>query len=467
MSLMMAQSSIAQAQDDRSRRLDSLITAYADLSLFNGTILIAEGNKVLLEKGYGYADFTWSIKNEATTKMMLASLSKHFTANCILQLYQSKQLDLNDKVQKHLPYFEDTDIGIVTIHQLLSHTSGIQRDIFELAEESQVHQIESDIFKKIKNSELQFSPGSTYSYSNAGYFLLAKIIEKTTKASFAESLQTLIFDPVGMKNSGFYNRYAIEKNMAQGHRVMFEERIKAILSDPSAVMGASGIFSTVNDIFKYEIAYQNNLLLSKETQKLMETPVSKRYGYGWNSSLAGKDEEGNNRYLNYHDGDAGGFASRYLRYGPDKFTIIMLSNQDKLPRTELFNQIVAIVNGGHPQPIKKDAYELVYKTAIDEDIDHAMQIAEGLKKKGIRYPHAIRINFLANMLLNVGRVEDAKTINRLIIAMHPENHIGYAALGLILKSEGNVIEAKTMFEKILEFDPKNSYAKEFLEDIRD
>jgi len=463
--LIIAQSSISQTLDDRGKRLDSLINAYADLNLFNGTILIAQDNKILLEKGYGYADFEWNSKNNSNTKMMLASFSKHFTANCILQLYQNEQLDLNDEVQKHLPFFKDSDIGTLTIHQLLSHTSGIQRDIYELAEESQVHQIELDVFKKLRNSELRFIPGARYSYSNAGYFLLAKIIERTTDVSFAESLDSLIFRPVGMKNSGYFNKYKITPNIARGHNVMFEERIKATMSDPSVIMGASGIYSTINDIFEYEKSYQNNLLLTKESKRLMETPVTKKYGYGWNSNLVGKDKEGENIYLNFHNGDASGFATQYLRYGPDRFTVIMLSNQDKLPRSELFNQIVNVVNGGNPMPINTSVYDLVYRTAVDEGIDNAMQIADSLKSNGINYPNAIRVNFLANMFLKVDRIEDAKTLNGLIIRMYPKDHIGYSALGLILKSEGNLIEAKTTFEKILEFDPKNPYAKKFLKEL--
>jgi CubicO group peptidase (beta-lactamase class C family) len=451
---------------EKQQRLDSLISSYETNSLFNGTILIAENNNILLNQGYGYADFSWKIKNSADTKMMLASLSKHFTANCILQLYEKKLVHLDSTIGHYLKDFKNSDIGKVTIHQLLSHTSGIKRDALELSEEAEVFQTEETIFKKLIDSKLLFVPGSKSSYSNAGYYLLSKIIESITNKTFSEALNDMIFKPVGMKNSGLLNKAIVVNNLANGYERLLGEPINGILTHPSVNQGASSIYSTTEDIFKYELSLQNNILLSKETQLLMETPVKNGWGYGWKCNLVGKDQNGNNLYMTFHNGDSGGFSSQYLRYAPDKFTVIILSNQDVLPRTELLNQIIAIINGGNSKPIESNYSEQIYKTAIENSLEEAIKKAIALQEQGKRYPNPTRINFLGNMLLRIGRKEDSKTIHKLNIRLHPKNFLGYAALGLILKSECNITEAKRMFEKILEFDKTNSYAINFLNDIK-
>ncbi len=463
--LILSETSLAQVDSSTGQQLDSLFSKYAELGIFNGAILIAEDNEIHLKKGYGYANYTWNIKNDVDTKFQLASLSKHFTANCIMQLKERELINLDDNLSMHLSEFEGSDVGNLTIHQLLSHTSGIKRDIFELAEDSQVHQIESDIFTILKESELQFEPGSKYSYGNAGYYLLAKIVERKMQIPFGEALQELIFDPAEMSNSGFHNKSIIVENLARGYEVMIDERVNGLLADPSVDMGASSVYSTVEDIFKYELAYQGNEMLSDASKSLMETPVMSNSGYGWKSNLVGKDSEGNNLYMSFHNGDYGGFATQYLRYGPDKFTIVMLSNQDELPRTELFNQIVTIVNGGTPRPIIKNKHNQIYRAVINEDVETAIELANDLKATGTNYPHPFRVNSLGNMLFNVGRSEDAKKIHQLNISLYPENFIGYAAIGLILKAEGDLDGAKDLFKKILEFDPKNTYAISFLADL--
>jgi len=445
--------------------LDKLIASYHEKGLFNGSILISANDTVLLKKAYGYSNISWKNKNEIDTKMMLASLSKHFTANLILQLYQEKKIALNDSVHQHLIEFKNSPIGNLTIRQLLSHTSGIKRDIFELAEETQVFQPRREIYKALIDSKLLFIPGSASSYSNTGYYLLSEIIEKVTNLSYNDALCKLIFDPLEMNNSGFKNNSLVIPKLARGYEILLGEAIYGNIGHTSSGKGASGIYSTVEDIYKYELALQEYKLLSKETQQLMSTPIKKGWGYGWKSRVVGKDSGGNNVHLTFHNGDAGGFASQYLRYAPDHLTIIMLSNQDVLPRSELFNQITTIINGKQPKPIRFKTGDELYKTALKEGTEEAYKKAVKHKQNGGRWPNPIRINFCGNQLLKVERIKDAKIIHSLNMKLYPKHWLGYVALGLILKDEGKIEEAKDLYLKVLDFDPKNSYAKRFLSEL--
>lgn len=451
--------------DSRTVKLDKLLNSYHEKGFFNGTILVAANDTVLLKKAYGYSNISWNNKNTIDTKMLLASLSKHFTANLILQLYQENKITLTDPVDQYLTEFKDSAIGSLTISELLSHTSGIKRDIFELSEESVVFQSRKKIYEVLKNSKLLFDSSSASSYSNAGYYVLSEIVEKVTNLSYGDALKKMIFNPLGMTNSGFLNKSVVTLKLSNGYEILLGQPIYGNPSHPSVNKGASSIYSTIEDIYLYELALQKYQLLSKETQQLMATPIKAGWGYGWKSSVVGKDSLGSNVHLTFHNGDAGGYASQYLRYAPDRLVIIMLSNQDILPRTELFNQITNVINGNQANPIRYRTPDDLYETALEEGIEKAYNKAIELKENGRKWPNPTRINFCANQLHKVNRVVDAKTIHRLNMKLYPNHWLGYVSLGLILKDEGRKEEARTLYLKVLEFDPENSYAKRFLNEL--
>ncbi|HEY1056969.1 MAG TPA: serine hydrolase domain-containing protein, partial [Emticicia sp.] len=187
-----------------SQKLDELMSAYAKNKEFNGTVLVAQQGKILLEKGYGFQNLEKQLNNTPFTLYPIASITKTFTATLILKLAERKQLSVQDKLSKYFPYYPKGDS--ITIENLLTHTSGIfnyTEDNDFMYNESGKHATEQRILSLFKDKPLDFSPGTGWNYSNSGYGLLGYIIEKVTQMSYYSAVRKYLFEPAGMVNSGF------------------------------------------------------------------------------------------------------------------------------------------------------------------------------------------------------------------------------------------------------------------------
>lgn len=190
---------IAFGQKTIPANLAEYMQAQADINNFSGTVLVTKNGSVLLKKSYGLADYEWNVKNTIDTKYSLASVSKQFTAVAILQLVDRKQLSLDDKLNTFFPGFPKGDS--ITIHMLLAHMAGLQMDFDELYL-NHVSITQDSVLKHIGKKDLLFPPGKGTAYSNIGYYLLARIIEKASNQSYSEYLKTNIFEKAQMNHSG-------------------------------------------------------------------------------------------------------------------------------------------------------------------------------------------------------------------------------------------------------------------------
>src|SRR6186997_3266803 len=204
--LLLAVSSALFAQQDKAAKIDDLVKRFNELGQFNGSILVSENGRVIYKQGVGLANMEWGIPNTPDTKFRLGSITKQFTATLTLQLVEQGKIKLDGKLSDYLPEYR-ADIGSkVTIHHLLTHTSGIpsytdQPGFFENVSRNP-YKVD-EFVKKYASGDLQFEPGSKYSYNNSGYFLLGAIIERITGKPYEQVLKENIFDPLGMKNTGY------------------------------------------------------------------------------------------------------------------------------------------------------------------------------------------------------------------------------------------------------------------------
>ena len=204
----------------KAQKIDALMTKFHEYGQFNGAVLVAENGKVIFKKGYGLANMEWNIPNMPETKFRLGSITKQFTAMLILQLAEQGKLKLDGKIADYLPDYPRSTGEKVTIHHLLTHTSGIPSYTgfpqFS-SEMSRDPYAPAAFVKTFSDSALQFEPGAKFSYNNSGYFLLGVIIEKVAGKSYEQALQENILQPLNMQNTGYDYHSPIINRRANGY----------------------------------------------------------------------------------------------------------------------------------------------------------------------------------------------------------------------------------------------------------
>ncbi len=349
------------AQKHTAVNLATYMQAQVDVNSFSGTVLVTKNNTVLHKKAYGLADYEWNISNTVDTKYSLASVSKQFTATAILQLVDKKQISLNDKLSRFFPDFPKGDS--ISIHLLLCHMSGLQMDYDELylnkvaikQEEVKSHVIQKDILNQhdalnyIEKKTLLFPPGTNTAYSNIGYYLLARIIEKVSNKSYADYLKTNIFDKCGMYNSGVITNDELIEKKARNYIKSEDKYLNNPYINWEFNIGHDGIYSTVEDLALWDKALYGTAILSADMKKLMFTSYNdQNWGYGFMINPF----YNHGHQLVAHDGGFFGAMTSLNRYTDDKIFITVLSNNQSLSHIIAYG-LSAIV-------FKKDV-ELPYK----------------------------------------------------------------------------------------------------------
>lgn len=301
-------------------QMDHYLTRLAAYG-FAGTVLVAKGDEVLLHKGYGWADMQQRIPNTTATLHDIASLAKQFTATAILKLESEKKLQVSDSIATYFPDVPADKRGI-TLHHLLTHTSGLP---FECAGSAQMTR--EQFVQCMLSVKLHAAPGKQYEYSNAGFGLLAALIELVTKQSYESYLQTNLFAPAGLKATCFQCDAAAP--LAHAYDESLDRGTTQTAPTTWQKRGAWGLSTTTADLWKWEQSLrQHKILSAAATNKLFTSHVATNeagagYGYGW---AVQKTKRGTT--IVEHDGTTfEGFNALYQRYVDDGVTVIILSNR--------------------------------------------------------------------------------------------------------------------------------------------
>lgn len=326
----------------REEKIDKLIRSYEHLSRFSGSVLVAEKGKIIFEKSYGIKNFQTGEKNTNQSIYRIYSTTKSFTATVVLLLDKQGKLSLQDKLSQYFPKFPKGDS--ITIEQLLTHTSGIQNNTNPAQTKD-----EETFLNFISAQPLDFSPGSKWSYSNSNYYLLGYIISKTAEMSYQQAIKKYILDPLNMTNTGFGFKDLKDKNKATGYEFLsgnnFREGVSYDYDHPHA---AGAMYSTVEDLYRYEEGLKNFKILDKETlEKAQASFHNYGYGYGWTvESIQGKTVIG-------HGGAGPGFLSFFSRIPQDDITVIVLSNIFDGGVPEVYKGIMSLLYN-HPYHLPKN-----------------------------------------------------------------------------------------------------------------
>lgn len=310
-------------------RVDEYITAETTQHSFRGDVLVGMNGTILFENAYGMANEEWDAANTKTTKFRIASLGKQFTAACILLLQERGRLNVHDPISRYISGLPEAWQSI-TIHQLLTHTSGIPNytNSPEIARLNRTGATPQEMVALVRDKPLDFQPSTKWSYSNTGYILLGMIIEKASGQAYNDFLKRNVLDPLGMTNSGYDRATDIVKERASGYQIQDGRLENADFIDMSVPYAAGDIYSTVEDMYRWnEALAQAGKLLSAESLKQMfteypeATNLGQHYGYG---VVISRQKFG--KLLYYHGGGVEGFSSSIQRYPSERVCILVLSN---------------------------------------------------------------------------------------------------------------------------------------------
>ena len=316
--------------DNRIKKINSFFQGKFTRNQFNGNILFAENGNIITQKSYGYSNFR---KKELLTKehsFQLASVSKPFTSIAILQLIEENKINLKDTIQKFFPEFPYHGI---TIHQLLSHRSGMSQYTHfcdapdSIWPDKSVTINNQDVIEIISRIVplINYKPNHKYYYCNTNYLLLASIVEQVSGLSFKQYVKKYIFNPSGMFSSTIYDRTNFEDLVlpAQG----YENKTPWEDVYLNGVVGDKGVYSTTEDLLKFDRALKENVFISDSLKKLafskmnLDKNGNKNYGYGFRL----KEHEKYGKIV-YHTGWWKGFRSYFIKVMDKNQTIIVLNN---------------------------------------------------------------------------------------------------------------------------------------------
>lgn len=307
-----------------STKLEKDLDQIATDEGFNGSILIAVDNKILYSKGFGFADFEQQIPNEPSTKFLIGSVTKQFTAAGIMLLHDEGLLNISDPITEYLDYPTE---DIITIEHLLSQNSGIPEYIFvdpnTVFDNMDRELTQEDLFKLVPQKTKESPPaGEVYEYCNSNFVLLGLILERVSGFSYSEFMEKRIFEPLNMINTGSRNDFLSLDNAALGYNSYTTEsyQVRSGPSNLSLYRATGDIYSTVEDLYKWHVAL-NSDFLSEESKNSMFTARIEDYGLGW---IVVEDRE-----VVLHPGEGEGYVAYFLRHISENKAVIILSNVNK------------------------------------------------------------------------------------------------------------------------------------------
>jgi CubicO group peptidase (beta-lactamase class C family) len=313
----------------KQEKINFLLQKSFDDEEFVGNVLVAEEGRIIVKESFGEADRLNNVGNTDTTKFLIASISKPITAVLILRLVGKKIIGLDDTVNKYFNV-SGQKIGSITIHQLLTHTSGVAEFI-----DKQQDPVMTSLLEK---ATFNFEPGTDFEYSNSGYVLLKAIAEAATQRTYSQLIKEEIFDIAGMTSSGIARNSNITE-FAQGYKDATQVQTVAVDFPLENIDGAGSVYSTVDDLCKLDRALYGEALLSNEMKgTLLKQHVPEKYSYGWFVK-----ERGGEWNVYWQKGNLPGFTTYISRNVQKDQLIVLLANAENLDLESIENEIARIL----------------------------------------------------------------------------------------------------------------------------
>lgn len=451
----------------KARRIDAFVESYRQVGQFNGSVLVAKNGAVVFKKAYGLAQMEWEIPNTPDTRFRLGSITKQFTATLVLRQVERGRIRLDGTLSEYLPDYRKDTGAKVTIHHLLTHTSGIpsytdsptffpevSRDPYPVA----------GFVKKFCSGDLEFEPGSKFHYDNSGYFLLGAVLEKVSGRTYEQLLREEILDPLGMKDTGYDRGEIILTRRAAGYEKDLGGYRNAPYLDMSLPYAAGALYSTVEDLYRWDQALYGTAVLSEASKEKMFTPFLEGYAYGWNvrNIPAGEPEAGKKEIG--HGGGINGFNTLIRRVPADRSLIVLLNNTGATALGAIARGIREVLAGQEPAPPKQGIAEVIAPVLLGQGAAAAVERYRTLKTtRAADFGfEEFRLNTMGYQLLGRGRTAEAIAIFKLNVEEYPRSGNVYDSLGEAYLKAGQKDLAVVNYRKSLELSPDNQNARDVL-----
>ena len=381
-------------QEIHNNKLKSKIETYLNNSVSNGysgSVLVAQKGEVIISNGYGWSNRKNKIKNTPSSVFNIGSITKQFTAAAILKLIEHGKIKTSDKISL---FFKDipVDKRNITIHQLLTHTSGVSPRTggFRYDEASK-----EQFLKEFFEAKLLSKPGTKHRYANANYIMLSSIIEISSGQDYTTFLQENFWKPLKMNNTGYKNIPFNSEQIAHGYYFNYTDGVWKDWGTTQDHLpfndkhwysiGKGDIHSTVEDLYKWHLALQSNKVLSSKSREMLETPYvteneegTSHYGYGWAIYKSKRDTK-----IVTHNGSNGIYFANFIRYIEDDVVIIELSNAILGEECETVAWRIGKMvfdEKYNAKPITKSVYELVFDFIRINKLENVKMISSFLEK---------------------------------------------------------------------------------------
>ena len=308
------------------QQIDDLMHAYRG-AVPGACLAVLQDGVPILKRAYGFADMEARVAATPATNYRLASMSKQFTSAAVLLLAEEGRLSIDDPIRRWLPTLPDAADGMIVRH-LLTHTSGLIDYEDVIPQEQSLQLRDADVLRLLQGKNRRhFQPGAQYRYSNSGYALLALIVERASAERYAEFLRKRIFRPLGMQSTvAFEAGLSAIAHRAYGYSAAAAgDWLRTDQSLTSATLGDGGIYSSVDDLAKWDAALSGDGLLRPASLRLAFRPwvgtddPQTQYGFGWRITADTR----------WHSGESLGFRNVIVRYLEHRLTILVLTNRNE------------------------------------------------------------------------------------------------------------------------------------------
>ena len=376
--------------------IDQIFQKFYEHTAFQGAVLVADRGEVVYQRAFGQANREWSVPNTLDTRFNVASLSKQFTAVLILRLVDEGRLDLDRPISDYLPEYR-SDVGQrVTLHQLLTHQSGIPNytSLPYVWSDSLTQRYSTEaLIRRFGSLDPEFDPGTHYRYSNTGYLLLAAIAERVTGEPFDTLITQRVLAPLRLQHTGVDDRSVLVEKRAYGYEKTTQGFRPVAGMYMKNLQGAGNLYSTVEDLFRWDQAWYSHALLSKKEVKTLEKsytelnatwipPYPSTYGYGVALADIPLTKKKSVPMI-FHSGHIKGFSSFYARFPEDQQAVIMLSNTGGVSTTRMNEVTVEVLKVLHGLPhalpernLADDLYQVIDQEGIAAAVTYYHQLRD-------------------------------------------------------------------------------------------